>query len=389
MKILMQQGAYFPWIGGAEIFMQKLAEYLVAKGNQVDIVTGIWRKPDLYTENWNKEFEVINGVNVYRVKTAKVKNIDVMACIWRMIWKTIQLDRTHNYDIIHSHIFPAMVCGAATKRDKKLLVTLQGGDIGEYKESNLIIRMLEMPFITWSLRKADLVHTVSTHIANAARKFGAEKVCVVPNGVDTRIFLPQDRSQMRKKLGYRLDEKIIVSSSRLTPKNGLDYLIRAVANVPGLKLIIIGDGEQRKSLESLINTLKLGDRVSLLGYLEHSKLPDYLSAADAFCRPSINEGFGISFIESMACRIPTIGTRVGGITDIIINGKNGLLVPPKDVGTLTGAIRKVIQDKNFGRVIAEQGLKTVKEKFTWGVVLKQMANVYEEIMGVNRDGDGQ
>ena len=91
----------------------------------------------------------------------------------------------------------------------------------------------------------------------------------------------------------------------------------------------------------------------------------------------------------MACRIPTIGTRVGGITDIIINGKNGLLVPPKDVGTLTGAIRKVIQDKNFGRVIAEQGLKTVKEKFTWGVVLKQMANVYEEIMGVNRDGDGQ
>ena len=160
-------------------------------------------------------------------------------------------------------------------------------------------------------------------------------------------------------------------------------LIRAVASVPGLKLIIIGDGEQRKSLENLINTLKLGDRVSLLGYLEHSKLPDYLSAADAFCRPSINEGFGISFIESMACRIPTIGTRVGGITDIIINGKNGLLVPPEDVGTLTGAIRKVIQDKNFGRVIAEQGLKTVRERFTWEVVLKQMENVYGEVMGVD------
>ena len=122
MKILMQQGAYFPWIGGAEIFMQKLAEYLVAKGNQVDVVTGIWREPDFYTENWDKEFEAINGVNVYRVRTARIKNVDVLSCMWRMIWKTTELDRQNDYDIIHSHIFPAMVCGAAAKRNKKLLI---------------------------------------------------------------------------------------------------------------------------------------------------------------------------------------------------------------------------------------------------------------------------
>ena len=381
MKILMQQGAYFPWIGGAEIFMQKLAEHLVSRGHQVDIVTGLWSKPDFYTENWDKEFEVINGVNVYRVRTAKVKNVDVLSCMWRMISKTIELDRENNYDIIHSHIFPAMVCGAAAKRDKKLLLTLQGGDIGEYKESNLIIRMLEMPFIYWSVKKADLVHAVSTHIASAARKLGAKEVTVVPNGVDISIFYPADRSQVRKKLGYKPDEKIIVSSSRLTPKNGMDYLIKAVANVPNVKLVIIGDGEQRKSLESLISTLEVGERVSLLGYLEHSKLPDYLNAADVFCRPSINEGFGISFIESMACRIPTIGTAVGGITDIIIDGKNGMLVPPEDVAALTKALKIVIKDKDFRRVIAEQGLKTVKEKFTWEVVLGQMESVYEEIMG--------
>ncbi len=382
MKILMQQGAYFPWIGGAEIFMQKLAEHLVAKGHHVDIVTGLWSKPDFYTENWDKEFEVINGVNVYRVRTARIKNIDVLSCMGRMIWKTTELDRQNDYDILHSHIFPAMVCGAVAKKNKKLLVTLQGGDIGEYKESNLIIRTLEMPFIVWSLKKADLVHAVSTHIANAARKLGARKVTIVPNGVDISIFHPKDRSQVRKQLGYKLDEKIVVSSSRLTPKNGLDYLIKAVANVPNVKLVIIGDGEQRKSLESLISALKIEERVSLLGYLEHSKLPDYLNAADVFCRPSINEGFGISFIESMACRIPTIGTGVGGITDIIVDGKNGLLVPPKDVAALTRALRIIIKDKDFRRGIAEQGLKTVKEKFTWEVVLKQMESVYGEVPGI-------
>ncbi len=60
----MQQSAYYPWIGGAEIFMQKLAEHLVGRGHRVDIVTGLWNKPDFYTVNWNKKFEVINGVNV-------------------------------------------------------------------------------------------------------------------------------------------------------------------------------------------------------------------------------------------------------------------------------------------------------------------------------------
>lgn len=381
MKILMQQGAYFPWIGGAEIFMQKLAEYLVAKGNQVDVVTGLWSKPDVYTENWNREFETINGVNVYRVKTPNLKYIDVLSCVLRMTTKTIQLDREHNYDVIHSHIFPAMVCGAAIKKNKKLIITLQGGDIGEYRESNLLIRFMEMPFIGWSLKRADLVHSVSSHIASVAQKIGAKKIMIVPNGVDIHLFHPQDKNQMRRKLGYRIDEKIVVSSSRLTPKNGLDYLIRAVGKVPRLKLIIIGDGEQKKSLQALIGSLNLADRVFLLGYLEHSKLPEYLNMADIFCRPSINEGFGISFIESMACKIPTIGTRVGGITDIITDGKNGLLVPPEDTEALTRALKRVLQDKNLSRTIAEEGFKTVREKFTWEVVLSQMENVYAEVMG--------
>jgi len=274
-----------------------------------------------------------------------------------------------------------MVCGALSKRDKKLVITLQGGDIGEYKESSRLIRVLEMPFIYWSLRKADLVHCVSTHIAGAAKKLGAGKITVVPDGVDIAVFRPLDKQQMRQKLGYNAGEKIVVSTSRLTPKNGLDYLIKAMAPLGNAKLIIIGDGEQKKHLESIIQDLKLKNRVFLLGAMPHQGLPQYLAIADVFCRPSINEGFGISFIESMACRIPTIGTSVGGITDIIVDGKNGLLVPPEDTEALTKVLKRAIQDKNLSRSIAEQGLKTVKERFTWEAVLKQMESVYGEVMG--------
>jgi len=383
MKILMQQWAYFPWIGGAEIFTQHLAEHMISGGHQVDIVTGLLSKPSIEYDNWQQKIDVINGVNVYRVKVPNVKYAGIIAGTLRLYAKSLKLDQQNDYDIIHSHIFPAMVCGALSKREKKLLITLQGGDIGEYKESNLLIRLMEMPFITWALKNADLVHSVSSHIANVAQKIGAKKIMIVPNGVDTHIFYPQDRNQMRRKLGYRIDEKIVVSSSRLTPKNGLGYLIRAVGKVPRLKLIIIGDGEQKKSLQTLISRLNLADRVFLLGHLEHSKLPGYLNMADIFCRPSINEGFGISFIESMACKIPTIGTNVGGITDIITDGKNGLLAPPEDTEALTKVLKRVLQDKNLRRTIAEEGLKTVKEKFTWEKVLGEMENVYAEVMGVD------
>ncbi len=380
MKILMQQWAYYPWVGGAEIFTQHLAEYMVARSHQVDIVTGLLRKPSIAYDNWQKELDVINGVNVYRVRVPNVKYAGIAAGILRMLTKSLKLNRQNGYDVIHSHIFPAMVCGALSKRDKKLIITLQGGDIGEYKESGRFIRMMEMPFIAWSLRKADLVHCVSTHIAGAAKRLGAGDVTVVPNGVDTSVFRPQDKYQLRKKLGYKLKEKIIVSTSRLTPKNGLDYLIRATVPLSDVKLIIIGEGEQRKQLESMIQNLKLKKRVFLLGALPHQDLPQYLAIADVFCRPSVNEGFGISFIESMACRIPTIGTAVGGITDIIKDGENGMLVPPEDARALSRVLKRVIEDGNLSRRIAERGYQTVKARFTWEEVLKQMENIYEGLL---------
>jgi glycosyltransferase involved in cell wall biosynthesis len=101
--------------------------------------------------------------------------------------------------------------------------------------------------------------------------------------------------------------------------------------------------------------------------------------ADVFCRPSINEGFGISFIESMACKIPTIGTNVGGITDIIKDGENGILVPPENVGELTNVLKRVVEDENLANRIAEEGYRTVRERFTWEVVLKEMDKVYQRL----------
>jgi glycosyltransferase involved in cell wall biosynthesis len=380
MKVLMQQSAYYPWIGGAEIFMQKVAEHLVSEGHQVDIVTGLWDKPDVYTQKWNHPHEMMNGVNVYRTPTFGMRYVKTVSCIPGIVRKSRGLDRRNGYDIVHGHIFPGMITAALSKGKKKLLLTAQGGDLADYEERGAFIDRLKKPAISWALRKADMVHAVSNHIARRATELGARNVTVVPNGVDVSLFKPLDKAELRTKYGFGMEEKIVVSSSRLTPKNGIDDLIRAAAMLNDTKLLLLGGGEEKENLQKLINELGCAERIKLLGYVENKKLPEYMNIADVFCRPSRSEGFGISFIEAMACKTPVVGTPAGGIPDIIEDGRNGLMAEPNNPKMLAEALKKLLDDEAYARTLGAEGYRTVQEKFTWETVLSKMDDVYAKLM---------
>ena len=385
----MLQAAYYPWIGGAELFAQKVAEYMVKNGHQVDMVTGLWETPDVLTEKWNSSEENINGVNVYRVKGSNIRYIKTMSAILPMYKKSVELMKKNNYDLIHAHIFPAMVSGAMLKKKfkKPLLITVQGGDLVDYKETTAAFGGILKPVISYSLRKADLVHGVSNHTAKRAESLGAKKTVVVPNGVDENIFFPQteEKEDLRKKYGFKKEDKIIVSSSRLTPKNGMHLLIEAVKNgkdkIKNLKLVIIGDGDQREKLENLINKWSLKDIVFLFGYKPNTEMPSFMNMSDVFCRPSLDEGFGISFIEAMACGALVIGSNTGGIPDIITDKENGFLVMPCDIFDLQTTLEKVFNlNKTEIEKTVKNGFKTINEKFRWEIVQKQMEKTYNSLI---------
>ena len=383
MKIAMQQSAYYPWIGGAEIFAQKVAEHLVREGHEVDMITGLWDKPDIYTESWNKKHENINGVDIYRTKTVNIRNLKSLSCLFPIAYKTIKLDKKKDYDVIHSHIFPAMQSGTIVQkiRKKPHIITVQGGDLVDYEETTAKFGGILKPLISWSLKNANLVHAVSTHTQKRAIELGAKNTIMIPNGVDIKEYEPMPKDKLREKYGFSQDEQIIISTSRLTPKNGIDYLIKAVSVLkkPDIKLLILGDGDQRPELEALIRDLKLEEIVKLLGYIPRKKVIEYLNIADVFAKPSIDEGFGISFIEAMACKIPIIGTNVGGIPDIIEDGVNGFMVSPKNVDELSNAIMNLLEDEDLKKRVAEASYKTVKEKFSWEIVLKKIDKLYESV----------
>jgi len=382
MKIAIQIVSYYPVIAGAEVFAQRVAEHMAKKGNKVDVIT-LREKPGL------KKHETINGVEVYRVKPLKIHRLKLLSAIIALTRKTLELDRKENYDIIHSHlVFSAGQAGTIVKklRNTPNLLTTQGGDLVDYSSEDIAkFSSLLRPLISWSLRNADIVHAVSKYCKEFAEQLGAKRVVIIPNGVDVDKFKPLDKVKLREKYGFSEDEKIIISTSRLTPKNGMHILIKAIARLPyetkqKLKVLILGEGHQRWELENLINKLSLDNTVCLLGYVPHEKLPEYLNLADIFCRPSLDEGFGISFIEAMACKLPVIGTPVGGILDIIEDRKTGLFVKPNDDKDLAEKLSVLISDTSLREELAKRGYETVHKKFTWDIVLKEMEKLYKEVV---------
>jgi glycosyltransferase involved in cell wall biosynthesis len=430
MRILMPLGCYYPWVGGAEVFAQKLAECLADRGDEVEVVTGRWADKEV------KEEEEIGGVRVRRVEPmTDVRFLKTLGWIWpgyRESLKILEikdkqslsqrdqklkaplsgkeklLDRDSSsslmapplndgrgISLMHAHIFPGMVVGALLKRrtDWPLLTTVQGGDLADYPETTGMGLGILTPMIGWSLRQADMVHAVSEYLAEKAKKLGAKKTIVVPNGVDTKVFRPGDKIKLRKKLGFSEDDLIIVSHSRLTPKNGLDLLIKAFSRIKNyelrirgenkkretrnLKLLIMGGGHQRGELEGLIRDLRLGETVTLAGEKPHREIPDYLAMGDGFCRPARDEGFGISFIEAMACGLPVVGTRVGGIPEVVDEGETGWLVESENEEEVVTALVRLLGDKELRKKMGEKGRKVAVERFGWERVLKRMEEVYQ------------
>jgi D-inositol-3-phosphate glycosyltransferase len=160
----------------------------------------------------------------------------------------------------------------------------------------------------------------------------AERIGVVPCGVNLEQFKPIIKENARQRLGFG-SGKIILFVGRIDPLKGIDKLIRAIPylqNIQGLRLVIIGGGEhsQREieQLRKLVHNLKIQDSITFVGLIKHGQLPYFYSAADACVIPSYYESFGLVALESLACGTPVVATNVGNFGSIICQGETGYVV---------------------------------------------------------------
>lgn len=237
------------------------------------------------------------------------------------------------------------------------------------------------------LRAADSVTAISSYLFRMAGIHGFAGIGkIIPNGVDTSVFAFRDAKDNEKNKDQH--QRVVITTSRLVHKNGIDTLIRAVAEVkekyPSIKCYILGDGPERGLLEKLAKELKLEKDIIFLGNIPYEELPFYLGKADVFARPSRSEGMGNSFVEALAVGVPAIGTSVGGIPDIIVDRKTGITCNVDDPHDLSQKILLLLEDKNLATHVCINGRRLVEEKFSWNAITQSYGDMFEKLLNVHK-----
>ncbi|MCP1373348.1 glycosyltransferase family 4 protein [Dyella lutea] len=233
------------------------------------------------------------------------------------------------------------------------------------------------PQIRKALVGARAVVAVSRALADKAVALGVEpaRVHVVYNGVDHARFSPGSRPEARHRLDLPGDVPVLLYVGNLKASKGCMDLLEAFAPVaqarPGARLVFVGAGECRDALRARADELGLGGAVRLVGATPHADLPDWFRAATLLCLPSHNEGVPNVVLEAMACGIPVVATRVGGIPEVV-PGEGGLLVPVRDRHALAEAlVQATALPWDTGRILEHA------RQFSWERNLQSLSDILE------------
>jgi len=206
-----------------------------------------------------------------------------------------------------------------------------------------------------------------------------ERYSVIPTGTDLEPFQNADGKSLRSKNGWQ-EESVLISVGRLAPEKNWDTLVRAFAKVhekhAGTRLVLIGDGAARSSLEALAAELGVAEQVTFTGALPFQEIPRYLKAADAFAFASVTETQGLVTIEAMAAGLPVVAVDGSGTRDIMEHGKQGFLVE-NDPDALAKGIHKLLADPQRLKRLSNNALKKAKT-FEVNQLGKQLLGVYEQ-----------
>lgn len=251
------------------------------------------------------------------------------------------------------------------------------------EEIYLSKRYHTMFIIKLLVRNASKSIMISSGTLKASLKEGLrkEKFEIIPFGVDTEFFRP---------IKVEKNSKIfkILSIGYLIERKGFEYLVKAIKEVLNshneVKLIIVGSGPLENQIKKLICELKLEGNIQILKNISDKELLEIYNSSDLFILPSIidfqgnTEGLGVVLLEAMACKLPVIGSDIGGIPDIIHDNLTGRLVQQKDILGLSKTIIDLIENENLRKSMALNGYEMVKGHFSWEQIAKDYIEIYTE-----------
>ena len=363
MNIVMISVDYPPTPGGISAHVHELSRALTQNGHKVSVVT---RKKGEISRPSSTD-----GIDIYEMRlrfAAPLYGLQIRSFVKKLL-PLLQPDLIHIhgmgplewYDITSVPLVYTNHTSGYLKRIQK----------GGWRRTAMLKRLFARP---------DLFLAPSRELLEIPFPIRAPKHFIA-NGVDSTkyVFNPHRREEIRTRLGLAQTDIAAILTRRLVDKNGVIYLAKAAKylQTPELKFVLIGDGPERAAIEEEFHR-NCGDRVIFLGAKTHAEIIDFYSAADFSILPSLMEATSISGLEAMACGLPLVGTKVGGIPELIKDGENGFLCEPAAPEDLAVKIEKLISCDH--KSMGEKSRQMVTDHFDWQRIADKTVAAYATVL---------
>jgi glycosyltransferase involved in cell wall biosynthesis len=301
---------------------------------------------------------------------------------WRVVNQLLSVCRRENVAIWHGHDYKTNALGLLLRRfwPMKLVTTVHGW-VHHTTRTPLYYKIDK-----FCLPRYDRVLCVSPDLHEAAVVCGVppERCVLVENGIDTAEYTRKlSVADAKSKLGFPTQSLLVGAVGRLAPEKAFDLLVRSVHDLVtrglDVRLVIVGDGDDRPRLEALIRELNLADRVTLAGW--QGDVRAYFEAMDVFALSSLREGLPNVLLEAMALETPCVATRIAGIPRLISDGQNGLLVEAGDLAALTRSLAAIMTNAELRTRLAWAGRATIDARYSFHARMERIAMIYDELLG--------
>ncbi|CQR46674.1 D-inositol 3-phosphate glycosyltransferase [Paraliobacillus sp. PM-2] len=364
----------YPSVGGSGIVATELGKFLAKQGHEIHFITSSvpFRLNNLYSNIYFHEVEV-NHYPVFQYPPYDLALANKMA----------EVIDTEELDILHVHYaIPHAICAILAKemanREVKIVTTLHGTDITVLGIDNSLKKMIK-----YGIEKSDAVTAVSHSLVKQTKDMLAveKPINVVYNFIDTEEYYRHPNNDLRKQYNIQSNEKVIIHISNFRKVKRIQDVIYAFQRInqhlPS-KLLLIGDGPEYSEMYQLVHKLGLENNVLFLG--KQNNIAELLSISDLKLLLSEKESFGLVMIEAMACGVPCIGTNVGGIPEVIEEGKNGYIMEIGDIKSLVDKAISLLSDEEKWKSFSNGALQHVNQHFSAEHIVKQYESIYQELL---------
>ncbi len=338
-----------------------------------------WEKPPYFVQELNKL-----GYEYIALPVSMKKDGDPLRVL-RVAWRIFQLLRADRFDLVHVHGYFADICAIPIARllGIKTITTCHGFISNTQKLK--IYNKLDI----YAIKASHKVIAVSDGIKERLIETGVKenKISVITNAVDTEfepVEIARLRDCKRSALGIGDKEYVVGFLGRLSPEKGVNFLLEAVAQLiksdEPIRLLIVGEGEERARLEVQATNLEIDDKVIFAGF--QTDAHTWLPAFDLFALPSLTEGTPMALLETMAMGLTVIASSVGGVPKVITDYVDGLLVPAASSVAIAEKIRFLIANPDIHKKVGIEARCVVVEKYGLDSWYRAMEQLYNDVIDI-------